>query len=84
MVKHIKGFMLKGTLSSNLGPTYGLLIHARIYIYTHTYCVYIYSLVINVINFLFLKITIALSLGDIPKKFHPTHTHTFSACMTFK
>lgn len=32
MVKRIKGFMLKGTLSSNLGPKYGLLICVCIYI----------------------------------------------------
>lgn len=53
------------------------------------YCIYIYRLVINVINFLLLKIIIALSLGDIPKKNPPythtnTHTHTLSACITFK
>lgn len=82
MAKHIKRFMLKGTLSSNLGPKYGLLISACVYIYIYMYFVYIYmcrereSLVINVINFFFFKIIIALSLVDIPKN-STLHTHTY-------
>lgn len=41
MVKHIKRFMLKGTLSSNLGPKYGLLISACVYIYICIVHIYI-------------------------------------------
>lgn len=49
---------------------------------------YIYSLIVNIMNFLFFfffsffEIIIALSLGDSHKKFHCAHTH--GACMTFK
>lgn len=45
---------------------------------------YIYSLTVNIMNFLFFffEIIITLSLGDSHKKFHCAHTH--GACMTFK
>lgn len=59
-----------------------------IHIYIHVFFVYIYiyikcrereSLVINVINFFFFKIIIALSLVDIPKN-STLHTHTYIWC----